>query len=172
MPLATIPTAEESQLANQKTEGMLISAGPVKPIQATREEGYAEKLSAVEGLQNLGPIFKSSDVIELTELETEFVVRCVKHCYNRYIVLQFDCTNTLSDLLLENVKVQVDPSEGYVVLKEIPAVRIPYNDKGTSYTLLQFPQELPQSVGTFGAVLKFTAKDCDPSTGIPDSDEG
>ncbi len=28
------------------------------------------------------------------------------------------------------------------------------------------------SIGTFGATLKFIIKDCDPITGIPDSDEG
>lgn len=27
-------------------------------------------------------------------------------------------------------------------------------------------------VATFGATLKFIVKDCDPSTGLPDSDEG
>ena len=26
--------------------------------------------------------------------------------------------------------------------------------------------------GTFNATLKFVVKDCDPSTGLPDSDEG
>lgn len=28
------------------------------------------------------------------------------------------------------------------------------------------------SAATFGATLKFIVKDCDPSTGLPDSDEG
>lgn len=28
------------------------------------------------------------------------------------------------------------------------------------------------SLATFGATLKFVVKDCDPTTGLPDSDEG
>lgn len=65
-------------------------------------------------IQLLGPLFRSSEVVELTESETEYVVRCVKHCYAKHAVLQFDCLNTLNDQLLENVRVQLDPSEGMV----------------------------------------------------------
>ncbi|GJQ71483.1 gammaCop [Trypoxylus dichotomus] len=172
IPVVSPLAAEEIQTAAQKADGMLSSTGPSKPIQVTREENYIKELSNVPELQQLGPLFKSSDVVELTESETEFVVRCIKHSYNKHLVLQFNCTNTLSDLLLENVRVQVDPSEGYKILKEIPCPKLPYNETGTSYIILQFPDDLSQSVGTFGAVLKFIAKDCDPTTGIPDTDEG
>lgn len=49
VPLSALPESEESQLlAAQKAEGMLVSTGPAKPI-ATREENYAEKLSAIPG---------------------------------------------------------------------------------------------------------------------------
>lgn len=149
---------------------MLISSTP--PKQISREENYAEKLNAIPGIQQLGPLFRSSDVVELTESETEYVVRCIKHCYTKHIILQFDCLNTLSDQLLENVRVQLDPSEGYVILKEIPCQKLPYNETGSTYVILQFPADLPNSVGTFGAVLKFVVKDCDPTTGLPDTDEG
>ena len=38
---------------------------------------------------DLGPLFKSSDrPVELTESETEYVVRCVKHTFNKHIVFQ------------------------------------------------------------------------------------
>ncbi|KAI4461365.1 coatomer subunit gamma [Holotrichia oblita] len=172
IPVVSPLAAEEIQTTAQKTDGMLSSTGPSKPVQASREENYIKELSNVPELQQLGPLFKSSDVVELTESETEFVVRCIKHSYTKHLVLQFNCTNTLSDLLLENVRVQVDPSEGYNIVKEIPCPKLPYNETGTSYIILQFPNDLSQSVGTFGAVLKFIAKDCDPTTGIPDTDEG
>lgn len=173
IPVVSPLAAEEIQTIAQKTDGMLSSTGPAsKPVQASREENYIKELSNVPELQQLGPLFKSSDVVELTESETEFVVRCIKHSYTKHLVLQFNCTNTLSDLLLENVRVQVDPSEGYNIVKEIPCPKLPYNETGTSYIILEFPSDLSQSVGTFGAVLKFIAKDCDPTTGIPDTDEG
>lgn len=88
-------------------------------------------------------------------------------------VLQFDCLNTLSDQLLENVRVQLEPSEGYTMLAEIPCSKLPYNETGTAYVVLRYPEnDLSNSVGTFGAVLKFLVKDCDPATGLPDTDEG
>lgn len=51
---------------------------------------FSEQLSSVPELAalNLGPLFKSSLPIELTESETEFVVRCIKHTFNNHIVLQ------------------------------------------------------------------------------------
>lgn len=121
----------------------------------------------------MGPLFRSSDVVELTESETEYFVRCIKHCYAEHVVLQFDCLNTLADQLLENVRVQLEPSEGYRVVNEVPCARLPYNETGSTYVVLRFPEnDLPNSVGTFGAVLKFIVKDCDPTTGLPDTDEG
>ncbi|KAJ8920282.1 hypothetical protein NQ315_011943 [Exocentrus adspersus] len=172
VPLAAIPSPDEHEV-KQKSEGMLVSQGPAKPAPVSREENYAEKLSAIPGIQTLGPLFRTSDVVELTESETEYFVRCIKHCYSNHVVLQFDCLNTLSDQLLENVRVQLEPSEGYEILDEIPCPKLPYNETGTTYVILKFPEnDLPNSIGTFGAVLKFIVKDCDPTTGLPDTDEG
>ncbi|KAJ8980772.1 hypothetical protein NQ317_016023 [Molorchus minor] len=153
VPLAPVRSDEEREVKH-KAEGMLVSQGPTKLAPISREENFAEKLSAIPSIQNLGPLFRSSEMVELTESETEYYVRCIKHCFTGHMVLQFDCLNTLSDQLLENVRVQLDPSENYQIL-----VKFPEND-------------LPNSIGTFGAVLKFIVKDCDPTTGLPDSDEG
>lgn len=87
--------------------------------------------------------------------------------------MQFDCLNTLSDQLLENVRVQIEPSEGYSIVAQIACPKLPYNEMGTAYVVLKFPEnDLPNSVGTFGALLRFIVKDCDPTTGQPDTDEG
>ncbi|EFA09678.1 coatomer subunit gamma [Tribolium castaneum] len=172
VPIAVIPTREEAE-DKHKADGMIISSGPPKPPTVSREESFAEKLGHLPGVADLGPLFKSSEVVELTESETEYFVRCIKHCFTNHVVLQFDCLNTLSDQLLEDVRVQLDPSEGYTVLREIACPKLPYNETGSAYVVLQFPEnDLPNSVGTFGAVLKFIVKDCDPNTGLPDTDEG
>lgn len=74
-----------------------------------------EKLSQVPQLMMAirnAQLFKSSPVAELTESETEYNVKCVKHTFSEYLILQFDCLNTLSDQLLEDVKVAVEPPEG------------------------------------------------------------
>ena len=62
-----------------------------------------EQLAAIAEFQGLGPLFKSSEAVQLTEAETEYVVRCVKHTFAQHMVFQFDCTNTLNDQLLQKV---------------------------------------------------------------------
>ena len=41
--------------------------------------------------------------VELTEAETEYAVNVVKHIFDRHVVLQYNCTNTIPEQLLENV---------------------------------------------------------------------
>ena len=56
----------------------------------------AEQLAAVPRLANIGPLFKSShSPVELTESETEYIVRCVKHTFPHHIVFQV-CTVLLA----------------------------------------------------------------------------
>ncbi|XP_056633800.1 coatomer subunit gamma [Diorhabda sublineata] len=172
VPLAAVTTIEEREVKH-KPEGMLTSQGPIRPAPVSREENFAEKLSVIPGIQQLGPLFRSSEVVELTESETEYYVRCIKHCFAHHVVLQFDCLNTLADQLLENVRVDLEPSEGFELLAQISCEKLHYNEMGTTYAVLKFPHDdLPSCVGNFGVVLKFIVKDCDPATGVPDSDEG
>lgn len=46
---------------------------------------------------------QSSAPVELTEAETEYAVNVVKHIFDRHVVFQFNCTNTIPEQLLENV---------------------------------------------------------------------
>lgn len=85
VPLAAVPAPQEIEVKH-KTEGMLITQGPVRPVPVSREENFTEKLSVIPGIQELGPLFKSSETVELTESETEYFVRCIKHCYNSHLV--------------------------------------------------------------------------------------
>jgi len=49
----------------------------------------SEQLAAVPRLANLGPLFKSSpSPVELTESETEYIVRCIKHTFPHHVVFQ------------------------------------------------------------------------------------
>lgn len=47
--------------------------------------------------------FQSSAPVELTEAETEYAVNVVKHIFDRDVVFQYNCTNTIAEQLLENV---------------------------------------------------------------------
>ncbi|CAG2068501.1 unnamed protein product [Timema podura] len=73
------------------SRGYVLSVIGNKSAAVSREESYGEKLRAVTELASLGPLFRSSEPVELTESETEYVVRCVKHSFTEHLVLQFDC---------------------------------------------------------------------------------
>jgi hypothetical protein len=45
--------------------------------------------------------------VELTEAETEYAINVVKHIYDRQIVLQYNCTNTIQEQLLEDVRIYI-----------------------------------------------------------------
>jgi len=100
------------------------------------------------------------------------VVRCIKHIFNDHCVLQFDCTNTLNDQLLENVEAALELPEGYELVDTLKLERLEYNVPGTVYIILATPEDLSEWAGTISATLKFIVKDCDPTTGEPDTDEG
>lgn len=157
-----------------------------------------EQLAAIPEFQGLGPLFKSSEPVQLTEAETEYVVRCIKHTFARHMVFQFDCTNTLNDQLLQKVVVQMEPSEAYEVIHYIPAPSLPYSQPGSCYSLVRLPDDdptagllllhththtqimfsiihlnphrLPSVSCTFSCTMKYLVRDCDPNTGEPDDD--
>uniref|UniRef100_A0A8D3BPF1 Coatomer subunit gamma n=1 Tax=Scophthalmus maximus TaxID=52904 RepID=A0A8D3BPF1_SCOMX len=166
VPLATTPISE------QKTDIAPVATSKLpERLAPSRQDIYQEQLAAVPEFHGLGPLFKSSEPVQLTEAETEYVVRCIKHTFARHMVFQFDCTNTLNDQLLQKVLVQMEPSESYEVIHYIPAATLPYSQPGSSYTLVRLPDDDPTAVScTFSCTMKYLVKDCDPNTGEPDDD--
>lgn len=57
--------------------------------------------------------------------------------------VQFDCTNTLNDQILEHVRVAVEPAEGFQVRAEVPCAKLAYNTPGTAYVCLEMDLEDP-----------------------------
>jgi coatomer protein complex subunit gamma len=170
--LKSVPlAAQPSTVQPSAGPGEAPSVKAADKVAATRQDVYAEQLAAIPKLANLGPLFKSSSTpVELTESETEYVVRCVKHTFPHHVVFQFDCTNTLNDQILENVTVHMENSEGFEVIRYVPAPSLPYGKPGTTYTLVHLPDDPTHVSGTFSCTLKFVVKDCDPNTGEPDDD--
>lgn len=169
--LSTVPISApvKEEVPN---DAMIITNSIAKAPKITREEANAERLSQIPGIQRLGPLHKSSASVQLTENETEYTVQCVKHCFSNHMVFQFDCVNTLSDQLLENVRVELNVPDGFIIRAVIPCAKLPYNESSSTYVIVEFPPDVCSSAATFGATLKFIVKDCDPNTGEPDSDEG
>lgn len=170
VPLAPPPLADDIQpsqpLIQEPLSGLL--RGPV-----VKEESAMDRLKAIPELAFIpGPLFKSSDPVSLTESETEYQVRVTKHFFRNHIVLQFDCTNTMNEQLLEQVRVHLEISEGYEVLAEVPCQRLACSETSPTFVALQIPENPSLTVTNFGATLRFFVKDCDPVTGIPITDDG
>ncbi|KAI9339930.1 adaptin N terminal region-domain-containing protein [Obelidium mucronatum] len=150
------------------------AAGPVGSGDA--QKAYAAAMEKVPQLAMLGDIFKSSKPVDLTESETEYVVSCVKHVFKNHLVLQFNCRNTINDVLLENVTVamQVEQNEdgtaGHLVLEgTVAAPQLAYDVPGVIYVVYKRNGNVTP-VATFGNTLKFIVKDCDPATGEADEE--
>jgi coatomer subunit gamma len=105
-----------------------------------------EQLAAIPEFAHLGQLFKSSAPIDLTEPDTEYTVKCIKHIFSNYVVFQFDCTNTLNDQLLEKVSVKMDTSDGYEVISYISCEKLPYNVTTPTYTLVKIPDDPTQGL--------------------------
>uniref|UniRef100_A0A2S2Q2F3 Coatomer subunit gamma n=1 Tax=Sipha flava TaxID=143950 RepID=A0A2S2Q2F3_9HEMI len=136
----------------------------IKPVETTAENVDGQKLPSLIGL-DAGKLFCSSEPSMLTEPETEYVVRCIKHVFNQHLILQFEITNTLDDQILEDISVVLDISEGFQYIDEFKSPSIKYQETGNVYVFLKFPDDSVDTIASFTAKMKFIVKDCDPITG-------
>jgi coatomer protein complex subunit gamma len=63
-------------------------------------------------------------------------------------------------------------TEGFEVVHYTPCQVIKCNDTGTTYTLVKLPDDSSAVTGGLTCTMKYTVKDCDPTTGEPDDEEG
>lgn len=123
----------------------------------------------VPGLEKYGVPFKSSAPLDLTESETEYVVKCIKHVFPEFVALQFKITNTLNDQQIEDVRVALESSESDVSGAEvIPAKSIKFGTPGDSFVVL--PIDHSSASDVYSVKLEFIVKDCDPETGECDEE--
>lgn len=137
--------------------GIPVVAAPIDPAAA---------VYAIPELAELGRVFRSSPPAALTESETEYVVRCVKHILPSHVILQFTIQNTIDDQRLDNVTVSIDGSEAEIweVTGEIPAAQISYGKTENCWVVLE-RKEGAIVPTTFACELNFTVVNVDPSTG-------
>jgi len=151
------------------------AAESASTVAATAQK-YASELQKIPELAAYGGVLKSSPVIELTESETEYVVKAIKHVFKEHVVLQFDITNTLPDTVLQEVSIlstAQDPEDGesQIPLEEdflIPVASLRTNEPGTAYVAFKNISGEQYPICSFTNILKFTSKEIDPSTGEPD----
>jgi len=165
--MKTVPLQSVEQVSQPQTDALGGARKP-KETTASKHDIYAEQLSRIEQFSNLGNLFKSSDPIELTESETEYVVKCVKHIFPNHIVLQFDCTNTLNDQILENVTVQVEGEDENIQPFYVPCESLQFEKQGTTYACYETAEDDDEVATCLSCTMKFVVRDCDPNTGEKD----
>eukprot|EP00899_Mesostigma_viride_P023430 jgi/Mesvir1/4271/Mv22231-RA.1 len=173
--LASVPAAP---ILGKKAAAAAAQAAKAKPPPreaaaavnaAASTEKYAALLHGIPELAHVGKLFKSSQPVQLTENETEYIVSCVKHVFPAHLVFQFNCTNTIAEQLLENVSVVMDLAEMEDLEEEvsIPLKAMPYGSPGQCFVCVTRP-EGSVSVGKVLNTLKFTVKEVDATTGDMD----
>uniref|UniRef100_A0A7N0SZW2 Coatomer subunit gamma n=1 Tax=Kalanchoe fedtschenkoi TaxID=63787 RepID=A0A7N0SZW2_KALFE len=169
----SVPKEVKSQaVGDKKAPGKKptgLGAPPGAPTSSV--DAYEKLLSSIPEFSSFGKLFKSSTPVELTEAETEYAVNVVKHIFDRHVVFQYNCTNTVPEQLLEEVTVIVFASEAEefseVVTK--PLRSLPYDTPGQTFVAFEKPDGVP-AVGKFTNTLRFIVKEVDPSTGDVDDD--
>jgi len=191
--IKTVPVVSHEQaLAEERTKKLTTATPTIKapstdpakpkanglaeaPSAAAAAQKYTQIFSRIPELAAYGPVLKSSQVVELTESETEYVVSAVKHIFKEHVVLQYDIKNTLDQTVIENVTIVASSSDDDEPSLEeeyiIPAPALKTNEPGVAYVAfkkLGGEQAFPNT--TFTNVLKFTSKEIDPTTG--EAEEG
>ncbi|KAG1663110.1 hypothetical protein FOA52_010513 [Chlamydomonas sp. UWO 241] len=151
--------------------GSVSTSTPSSAAVKNSSDDYEELLASVPQLASLGKVFKSCAPVRLTEEDTEYTVWGVKHVYASAIVLQFNCTNTIKEQVLESVSVAMDLAEAeeFDEAGVVPLDVMPLNGVGHCFTILSRPAGA-FSTGKFANILQFTVKEVDPGTGEAEED--
>lgn len=136
-----------------------------------RELQDAERsVASIVQFSHFGPIFKSCIAVELTEAETEYKVTCIKHVFKLHVVFQFKCTNTIKEQILEDVSVAMEILDGAGCFEEcasVPLESMPLGKSGSTYVAFSRVEGTRFSA-KFACTLKFTSKEVDPISDIPE----
>jgi coatomer protein complex subunit gamma len=193
--LTELPVVEEVQFVKPSKDGALGglrgqsktagSTGPGGSASASSSSGgglggedmldAAAAVYATPELAELGRVFRSCKPVELTESETEYVVKCIKHIMNDHVILQFDVTNTIPEQKLVNVSVIVEGSEPELFGSEpvliVPCKELKYCIQGSTFVVLPRNPNVPIIPSSFNCELKFNVIEVDPETGEVEGDE-
>lgn len=165
---ASMPTLKAPKVTAQKPA----ASGAEAAASATAAaQQYAQELMAIPEMKEFGSVLKSSPAVELTESETEYVVKVVKHIFKEHIVLQYDITNTLDTQVIDNVSVLATPAddEEFEEVFIIEAERLVQNEPGKVYVAFKKTGgEGSLPVTSISSNLKFISKEIDPSTNEPE----
>ena len=175
--LSNLPIVEETEPEHDEED---VDVGGDVTLQAAVAGQKEEKKEAVDAaaavyaipeLASLGRVFRSSAPNELSEEETEYVVRCIKHVMPEHIILQFLIQNTVEDQRLTNCTVAIEgDSECFEVAGEIAAESIKYGETANAFTVINRNPDASLAPCNFECVLRFGVVQVDPKSGEDESD--
>lgn len=135
---------------------------------------HAAQLAGIPELASYGQLLTTSPLgepVQLTESETEYIVTAYKHVFAEHIVLQYNVTNTLAEIVLEDV-VAVVGGLTEAGLEEEFVLPIPQlsaaTPSGSAFVSLHRDASLPFPIATLSNTLRFISKEVDPSSGEPE----
>lgn len=142
-----------------------------------KQQEYSLKLAEIPEFAAYGKLSKSSAEVYLTDKENEFVVKAVKHFFmeTQKLVVQYDITNTLPSLVLQDVSVLVQPdNELYAEDLVVPLAELRPDQTGSVYVSFAMPTLGDDDlIAAFGNTISYTSKDIvDDEGGIDPTDEG
>lgn len=112
----------------------------------------------------LGDLLKTTPPVALTDAVSEFVVKCILHVYDKHLVFQFNCTNTVNNMCLENVTIEMCAPAGYCVIASTETPKIAFEQTAPIYVCAEITDEEPGPTTSFtNIVLKYSYRldDCD-----------
>jgi len=174
--LPIVEEYDETESATDQVDDMGGDAALMAAVAGEKEEKKevvdpAAAVYAIPELASLGRVFRSSPPTELSEEETEYVVRCVKHVMPEHIILQFLIQNTVEDQRLVNCTVAIEgDSECFEVAGEVAAENIKYGETVNAFTVVTRNLGEPLAPCNFECVLKFGIIQVDPKSGEDESD--
>jgi coatomer protein complex subunit gamma len=138
------------------------------------QSDYTSPLSKISTLPDLiqyGAIFKSSSELELTEDETEYKIKCIKHVFSEHVIFEFLCKNTIEEQRLTNVSVSMESlsTSGFRETLVLPLDFMPLNDYASTFSIFAL-RDSDNIIDRFACTLKFLSKEVDPITGFVEDD--
>lgn len=152
---------EEDKSASERKIGEPVAeVAKPKVVAPTRQTGQLEALAGIPEIAKLGPVYKSSAPVDITEAEAEYIVSCTKHTFAGHVVFQFSCVNNMANQQLEDVTVEMSLDAGWEEKFSIPESKLAYNVAGSVFVCVAHPEGVYNS-GPISNVLRFKYRDVD-----------
>ncbi|OAF65472.1 Gamma-COP [Intoshia linei] len=132
----------------------------ILPSKEKNNNFYMEKLLKQHFILKCGQFFKTCSQLELTEPETEYIVSCYKHIFEKCIILEFRIFNTIDvDLCSVSVVISNNSDESICSNK---CLAIESNKDESLYIVVPLVDFNSTTTVTFDVNLQFTLDpDCD-----------